>query len=1742
MSAQARYSGKRLGAVSSPPASGASPSMRTGVIDGLGRGGRQRVELGASGSKVGMGGRCDALRDDIFDCGRPGHTELYRRSREAMLDYIRVTFDEGDAVAQSIVSGTAEYPSKPTDPPAGASRTDEEIWKRRVAQYVNAQSDTDKGLKQAYTLMWGQCSQRLKDKLETNSRYAIVSASKDVIALDQMIRKQAHETMDSRRKKAWTALEAKLDLLNFRQEAEKLTDVEFYREFAGRVQGLKTAQVNIGRDDCVVEQILAESGTTLENATLTEKDAAYAVAEGQSVVMLYFKNIHQSWHGPMVRYLEDAFATGTDLYPTSLAAAYSFLDDWKARHRIRGVFTGRGDGIALATAGADGKHDERFVVPGKEHVLCWDCNYYGHGRGNKLCPNYDPSRAREGKAKDGNQVHATAGTPLAKGIEISQAPSSASRVSIDSVWSGPQGVSAVGQSQAETGNMAHETTMCTVVEESYDVNFSFFQGSNVAGDVGDYILLDNQSTCHVFKDRALLSGIREAPHPIVIHSTGGTSLATQVGYIRNFPDPVWICETGIANILSFARIQDAGCRITYDSAKDCFKVQGPTREIVFRRLSSGLYGHRVQKTGVCLVDTVDIRAEGYTPRQVAAGRVARKAISMMGSPSVSTMKVMVRDNLINNCPVTVESLNIADDIFGPDVASIQGKMARRRPAHVGLDEVEVPPEIFDRNSSVVVVADVMFVNGLAFLVSVSRGLTLVTVSYLATRDVAALRRGMLQIVSVYRRRGFRVHTAMVDNQFDPLRGQVGDVDLNVTAAAEHAPEIERAIRTIKERVRAQKCRLPFSRLPARVVINLVSFCVFWINAYPHKNSISSIFSPRTIITGRKLDYTKHCRAEFGAYAQVYQHTSPHNSTDLPRAVSALVMGPTGNAQGSYKFYNLDSGRQLVANQFVLLPMPREVIDRVHAIADSQNMPADLLFTDADGNIIGDDDPSTAPPPVPAEDHRSVNPRDDPAAGLYMGLHHPDMPGDLLLPPEFQAPPAVAGHADPPPVADDNFFAPLADDDDDDEPEVSHAEPDAAVVERDVVVRDAFELDVPAAGHPVEGDGGGEVFAPEHPVERDIHVDDPPVAPTHRYNLRPRRVRDYSHRYGADVHIDEASFFQTAGIPGVMDETESVEVPCAVDTDIIAHRVLLIIAAKVAAGETHISLKKGLREFGLLGEAAVYKELDVLHVQKVFAPQDPSTLSKEERSRALESLMFLERKRTGTVKGRLVADGSKQRDYIQEGAAASPTVMTESVLITAAIEATEGRDVAVIDLPGAFLNAHMDEVVHMVLRGKLAELMVKFAPQIYRKYVTLGVKGEPMLYVTLQKALYGCLRSALLFYLKLVADLEGQGFRLNPYDPCVANKVIDGGQMTLTFHVDDIKISHRDPAQVDDLIDWFKSIYGSNVRVSRGRTHDYLGMMLSYSDGKVRISMADYVKKVIAGFPEDIHGVASTPAGENLFQVREEDKRILLEEERAQSFHSTVAQLLFVTLRCRRDIQTAVSFLTTRVKEPDEDDWSKLRRVLKYLHGTVYLSLTLDASNMKLVRWWVDASFAVHPDYRSHTGAVLSLGKGAVTSLSRKQRLNTRSSTEAEIVGVDDASAQILWTNYFIRAQGYVIDSTTVYQDNQSAILLETNGKQSSGKRTRHMNIRYFFITDRVKSGEMTIGYCPATKMIGDHFTKPLQGALFRRFRAVIMNVDEHVPDADLAWDRDNIPVMPQECLGERLTLVMMTCVSLAAGV
>jgi hypothetical protein len=129
---------------------------------------------------------------------------------------------------------------------------------------------------------------------------------------------------------------------------------------------------------------------------------------------------------------------------------------------------------------------------------------------------------------------------------------------------------------------------------------------------------------------------------------------------------------------------------------------------------------------------------------------------------------------------------------------------------------------------------------------------------------------------------------------------------------------------------------------------------------------------------------------------------------------------------------------------------------------------------------------------------------------------------------------------------------------------------------------------------------------------------------------------------------------------------------------------------------------------------------------------------------------------------------------------------------------------------------------------------------------------------------------------------------------------------------------------------------------------------------------------------------------------------------------------------------------------------------------------------------------------------MSLGKGSITGVSKKQKVNTRSSTESELVGADDMLPHIMWTRYFIEAQGFNVDESILYQDNLSAMLLENNGKQSSSKRTKHIRVRYFFIKDRIGNGDISLKHCPTGDMAGDHFTKPLQVAQFRKFRASVL--------------------------------------------
>ncbi len=184
-----------------------------------------------------------------------------------------------------------------------------------------------------------------------------------------------------------------------------------------------------------------------------------------------------------------------------------------------------------------------------------------------------------------------------------------------------------------------------------------------------------------------------------------------------------------------------------------------------------------------------------------------------------------------------------------------------------------------------------------------------------------------------------------------------------------------------------------------------------------------------------------------------------------------------------------------------------------------------------------------------------------------------------------------------------------------------------------------------------------------------------------------------------------------------------------------------------------------------------------------------------------------------------------------------------MFITAAIAASNGRYVQCYGVPSAFVNTDVNKNVLMVLKGELAEMKVHIAPQIYCKHITVDGKGSPILYVNLQKALYGLMRASLLFYQKLRKELEEYRFVVNPYDPCVANKNLSNGeQLTVIWHEDDLMLSCLIDFELTKLLCYLARIYWPKLTMHTGRRHYYLGIDLEFQeDGNLDVSMIKYLK-------------------------------------------------------------------------------------------------------------------------------------------------------------------------------------------------------------------------------------------------------------------------------------------------------------
>ena len=271
---------------------------------------------------------------------------------------------------------------------------------------------------------------------------------------------------------------------------------------------------------------------------------------------------------------------------------------------------------------------------------------------------------------------------------------------------------------------------------------------------------------------------------------------------------------------------------------------------------------------------------------------------------------------------------------------------------------------------------------------------------------------------------------------------------------------------------------------------------------------------------------------------------------------------------------------------------------------------------------------------------------------------------------------------------------------------------------------------------------------------------------------------------------------------------------------------------------------------------------------------------------------------------------------------------------------------------------------------------------------------------LNKVLYGCIESSALWYEELSQTLLSLGMKKNDTDPCILN--LSGKRhLTVTVYVDDLMILSDNVRTIDWLLTELTTRY-DELKITRGMTHNYLGMVFDLSEPPfIIINQQGMIEDIISSTKTSVKTATDTnsnirskvppktPAAPYLFDINTDYD--LLPEPLQVIFHSTVAKLIYISTRTRQDLLTTISLLSKRVLHPTLEDWNKFQRALRYLENTKTQNLKLGMTILLTIRTCIDASFAVHSDYKSHTGICISLGVGVYYAKSTAQKINTTSS-------------------------------------------------------------------------------------------------------------------------------------------------------
>jgi hypothetical protein len=1192
------------------------------------------------------------------------------------------------------------------------------------------------------------------------------------------------------------------------------------------------------------------------------------------------------------------------------------------------------------------------------------------------------------------------------------------------------------------------------------------------------VALDCFANVHFICNEDLLSDIKESS--MVVKGFNESKTISKVGNLAGFGEAVLAPWSGV-NGLALCLVEDKYTVTYYQQDRIEVEVNEDFIMKFMYKTEIGCYAcmfdddviaklkENATRFKYCNITLASEREKEHTTKEVIAARKARTMMRRLFYPADSTLVRTITKGAMVECNTTGKDVVLATDIYGRDVASMKGKTKDRKPdTYKSL----LVPTMSQKEQTVY--ADVFHWREVNFVLFIVKPLRLVLVQWLPKLDGMNIKSAVLTLCTKVEARGYKICEVVVDPA-KALSALVGVTAKNITVVGSrmHVADAEVEIRTIKERVRSSTHGLPYDT-PRRLVRWQVYGAVMTYNMILRQGQT---VSSRELFTGVKTNYNRDVRAEFGEYVQA--HVSPGDVKKRgpeERTVGAIALCSADNQRGTHWFMSLKNNSYFRADRWTPLPITDDVIALMNKIHDDdQPKKVDMavrrrkrrMRINASNNEDRDltrelidlpterENPHYALPPAtdvaePEQDDILAGP---PVVEQVSENNKPNANGEVSHRDVNEHEDGSSSNID---EMDDETSAGLENDtEQEDQSDVISMNEDENIVEdEDIISADPTEDNMKHStlDNTIVGEDTTDDIGMEDPYDNFEHIID-------------------------EGDNQDVQLGSTEAIDGVRGTRKSHRISNKRKTE-----------AKILHAY-RLTVKKALKNNKKASKESIMKELKQIVDKEVWEVVDKAQLTKKQLKKVIRSSMFLTEKFTASgafdkLKARLVAGGDGQDKSLYDNLS-SPTVAHETVMMVLAIASIERRHVATIDISGAYLECEFDDddEVIMTLDPLLATLLAQIDPTVKTKKDEKGV-----VYVKLKKALYGCIQSAKLWYDKLCRVLKACGYTRNEYDRCLFNKVVDGVQCTVAFHVDDLLITSAAQAMIDGLELMLKQNF-SAITINKGKTHSYLAMNMVVTDNGIELDMIAYIKKVLEG--RNIGRKTYSPAKDDLFEVSEDEELTLLDDERKKDFHSDVAKLLYLAKRTRGQILTAVSHLSGRVNAPTVDDQEKLDRVLAYLSTTIDEVMHFRADGEVDPEVYVDASYGVHADGSSRTGMVIMLGGVAIGCWSSKQKLVTKSSTEAEIVALSDGLTNAIWMREMIIAQGYKLGPTKIFEDNQGVIKIIKSGR-SPKHRTRHLNIRHFFARDRENIGDIALLYKPTNEMIADIMTKPLTGKTFTK--------------------------------------------------